>query len=106
MDVTEELLAASKARLDYFYGVLRRSEVEGSISDAAVVAALEDDLNTPQALTALHDMAKEVERSGAGAEALKNAGALLGPVAGRARRNGSAGRPPARMISRLPPSKP
>ncbi len=78
LDVTEELLAASKARLDYFYGVMRRSAAEGALDRSAVDAALADDLNTPQALTALQEMAREVERTGAGAGALKDAGTLLG----------------------------
>ena len=78
LDVTDELLAASKARLDYFYGVLRRSEAAGNLSAAAVEAALEDDLNTPQALTALQEIAREVERTSIGATALMQAAALLG----------------------------
>jgi cysteinyl-tRNA synthetase len=78
LDVTDELLAASKARLDYFYGVLRRSEAAGDLNAEAVQAALEDDLNTPQALTDLQELAREVERSGQGGKALKHAAALLG----------------------------
>jgi cysteinyl-tRNA synthetase len=78
LDVTDELLTASKARLDYMYGVLRRSDAAGDLNAEAVQAALEDDLNTPQALTDLQELAREVERSGQGGEALKHAAALLG----------------------------
>ena len=78
LDITEELLASSKARLDYFYGVLRRAKPEGTLDDSAVMAALNDDLNTPQALTSLQEMAREIERSGAGGTALRQVGALLG----------------------------
>jgi cysteinyl-tRNA synthetase len=57
LDWTREGLAAMRQTLDRFYGALRR--VAGvPAADApppnALVAALEDDLNTPQALAELH----------------------------------------------------
>jgi cysteinyl-tRNA synthetase len=57
MDFTKAGIAASKARLDDFYGSLAAVKdlaAEPSQPAAAILAALEDDLNTPLALTVLH----------------------------------------------------
>jgi cysteinyl-tRNA synthetase len=90
LDVNREKLAESKAQLDGFYGALRRVE---EVSAAAVgptadlLAALEDDLNTPAALAHLHETANALNRSGdaAGQARLKGellaGGALLGLLA-------------------------
>jgi cysteinyl-tRNA synthetase len=43
-----------------------------------VITALEDDLNTPLAIAALHDAASEVNKTGEGAARLPAGGALLG----------------------------
>jgi cysteinyl-tRNA synthetase len=54
MDYTDETLAAAKARADGFREIFRnRSTGEGSWDD--LVAALEDDFNTPQALAVMHE---------------------------------------------------
>jgi cysteinyl-tRNA synthetase len=54
MDYTEETLAAAKARADRFREVFRNpSTGEGSWGE--LVAALEDDFNTPQALAVMHE---------------------------------------------------
>jgi cysteinyl-tRNA synthetase len=54
MDYTDETLAAAKARADRFREVFRNpSTGEGSWGE--LVAALEDDFNTPQALAVMHE---------------------------------------------------
>jgi cysteinyl-tRNA synthetase len=54
MDYTDETLAAAKARADGFREVFRNpSEPGGSWDD--LVAALEDDFNTPEALAVMHE---------------------------------------------------
>jgi cysteinyl-tRNA synthetase len=54
MDYTEETLAAAKARADGFREIFRNpSSGEGSWND--LVAALDDDFNTPQALAVMHE---------------------------------------------------
>jgi cysteinyl-tRNA synthetase len=54
MDYTDEALAAAKARADGFREIFRNpSSGEGSWDD--LVAALEDDFNTPQALAVMHE---------------------------------------------------
>ncbi len=79
LDMTEELLAASRARLDYMYGVLRRRSAVGSGAVvASVEAALQDELNTPQALSSTHELAQGVEAGTAGSDTLLASGDLLG----------------------------
>ena len=53
LEWTDELLVDSKARLDRMYGLLRGQDVADADADAEFVAALSDDLNTPQALAVL-----------------------------------------------------
>ncbi|HEY3051334.1 MAG TPA: cysteine--tRNA ligase [Gaiellaceae bacterium] len=54
MDYTDETLAAAKARADGFREIFRNPATgEGSWDD--LVAALEDDFNTPQALAVMHE---------------------------------------------------
>lgn len=61
LDWTEDLLKQAKATLDRLYGALRRVwEVEGGVArDTGVRRALEDDLNTPDALAELSRLATE-----------------------------------------------
>ena len=54
LDYTDETLAAAKARADGFREVFRNpSSAQGSWSD--LVAALEEDFNTPEALAVMHE---------------------------------------------------
>jgi cysteinyl-tRNA synthetase len=85
LDWTEERLGEAKVALDRFYLALRSvaDEVVEPTVPAGVLAALEDDLNTPLALTALHDIATELNKAAAGERAswkgdLLGGGALLG----------------------------
>lgn len=89
LDWTAESLAQSRKTLDRLYGVLRdTAEIDaGAVSpadaDPAVLAALSDDLNTPDALAELHHLAHRVRGANDDARpglkrALLASGAALG----------------------------
>jgi cysteinyl-tRNA synthetase len=91
LDFTREKLNEAKAQLDRLYGALRKAgepggEAGGVVSEVpeSVIAALADDLNTPEALAALHEIATALNKASDGAECarlsgeLTSAGALLG----------------------------
>ncbi len=79
LDFTKAGLAEAKQELDRWYGALRRANGSGSAdADTKVIAALQDDLNTPLAIAALHEIASEMNRSGIGADQLRAGGAVLG----------------------------
>jgi cysteinyl-tRNA synthetase len=61
LDWTEDLLKQAKATLDRIYGALRRvwDAEGGEARDTGVLRALEDDLNTPEALAELSRLASE-----------------------------------------------
>jgi cysteinyl-tRNA synthetase len=66
LDWNEALLTEAKARLDRLYNALRRmKDAEAADVDApeALIAALCDDLNTPQALAELSALATEANKS-------------------------------------------
>jgi cysteinyl-tRNA synthetase len=84
LEWTDGLLEQTRKRLDGWYRVLAEAEAEGSLaaegSEAdGVVAALSDDLNTPEALAALDGLARARDAQG-----LRTAGALLGILQGDA----------------------
>ena len=54
MDYTDETLAAAKARADGFREVFRNPSEPGGSWDE-LVAALDDDFNTPEALAVMHE---------------------------------------------------
>ncbi|MEM8982545.1 MAG: cysteine--tRNA ligase [Pseudomonadota bacterium] len=86
LDWSGSLLADSKRKLDRLYGALRHAgELAGEDAPSeAVVAALADDINTPGALAALFDLARDINRTEDPAERAKQgqrlqaSGALLG----------------------------
>ncbi|MEM6942804.1 MAG: cysteine--tRNA ligase [Pseudomonadota bacterium] len=86
LDWTDETPRAAKAALDRLYGALRdQPPAEARAEDIApVAAALDDDLNTPAALSALHALASQCNatadpaRRAELAAALRQAGASLG----------------------------
>jgi cysteinyl-tRNA synthetase len=65
LDWTAERLREAKLALDRFYLALRAvADVAAEPAPSTrVLAALEDDLNTPLALTALHDIATELNKA-------------------------------------------
>jgi cysteinyl-tRNA synthetase len=86
LDWTGERLAEAKHALDRFYLGLRHAPPPATAEapPAAVLAALEDDLNTPLALAALHDVLAQLNKAETPAERarlrseLVAGGALLG----------------------------
>ncbi len=86
LDWTDEKLEQAKATLDRWYRALSLGETSPPAEHASpsVVAALEDDLNTPQAIAWLHEIAAGVFRTEDAAERtrlrqeLAASGALLG----------------------------
>ena len=89
LDWSARLLAEAKKRLDRMYAALRDAGLSGLPDTdvdppAAVVAALEDDLNTPEALAAMAELVRATNRASqaderlALARQLQAGGALLG----------------------------
>jgi cysteinyl-tRNA synthetase len=79
LEWTGELIDQAKKSLDRLYGALRRaSDVEASTDrlPAKVLEALDDDLNTPQAMAELFALASRLE-TGAPAERAQAKGELL-----------------------------
>ncbi|OWJ66450.1 cysteine--tRNA ligase [Inquilinus limosus] len=68
LDFTKEGVRQARAALDRLYGALRAVETiaakDPSDAPHVVQIALEDDLNTPQALAALHDLAGALNKAG------------------------------------------
>jgi cysteinyl-tRNA synthetase len=80
LDWTADRLAEAKHTLDRFYLALRAVaaiEVEGSELPHGVAAALEDDLNTPLAFAALHDLLSEMNKATSDADKARLKGELL-----------------------------
>ena len=88
LDITREKVTEAKAQLDRLYGALRHAEAVaasgGAPAPEGVLSALADDLNTPQALAELHEIAGALNKVAEGPEktelkqALLAGGALLG----------------------------
>ena len=86
LDVTREKITEERMRLNRLYGALRIAPaIDRTIEpDEALVAALADDLNTPQALAVLNGTANELYKAESDvdkvvlASALRTGGALLG----------------------------
>lgn len=67
LDITREKVAEFKVQLDRFYGALQAVEkIEASTEEAsdAFLEALQDDLNTPLALSVLHEITTELNKTG------------------------------------------
>jgi len=118
LDFNREGLKQSQSSLDRFYRALRdaATELEVESFDAAaapdaLMAALEDDLNTPLALSVMHEVATELNKAkpaekAALAGALLGGGAMLGilnedPDAWLKRGTGDSGGPSAEEIEAL-----
>ena len=79
-DFTKDGVRQARAALDRFYGALRAIgtvPAEPGEVPPAVLAALEDDLNTPQALAALHEAVGELNKATDPAEQARLAAGLL-----------------------------
>jgi cysteinyl-tRNA synthetase len=94
LDWTEQLVGETRQKLDRLYGALRDAGVTGALTaapsvapPAAVLAALEDDLNTPEALAELFGLVRATNRATdpaekrALAESLRAGAWLLGLLA-------------------------
>ena len=75
LDWTDQLIVEAKQKLDRLYGSLRDAGVGGELTRApaaspppAVVAALEDDVNTPEAIAELFGVARATNRATDAAE--------------------------------------
>jgi len=82
LDWSEDVLEAARKMLDRLYGALRGIEIPEQVRaqaqpDAAVLASLEDDLNTPKALAGLFHIARELNRTSDDAERISLAATLL-----------------------------
>jgi cysteinyl-tRNA synthetase len=87
LDITRDGLAEAKATLDRFYAALDRAQVSDQASEDVpldLLAALEDDLNTPLALAHLHELLGRLNKATSAAErrtaavALRAGSGLLG----------------------------
>ena len=94
LDWTDQLVTETRQKLDRLYGALRDAGVAGALAQppatappAAVLAALEDDLNTPEALAALFGLVRDTNKAtdpaekSALAEQLRAGAWLLGLLA-------------------------
>ena len=79
LDWTGERVREAKASLDRFYGALRKAEAIEPVFPIvpAVLAALEDDLNTPLAQSVLHELATALNKAETTAKKAEAKGALL-----------------------------
>jgi cysteinyl-tRNA synthetase len=85
LDFTKDGLAEAKRELDGFYGALRGVDAGAETGQGTpdVIEALSDDLNTPLALSRLHELAGELNKAAdsdkpEAARWLKAAGEMLG----------------------------
>lgn len=86
LDWSDELVVSARKMLDRLYGSLRGIDIAvGAVASAqpatAVLAALEDDLNTPKALSEIFNLARELNKTTAVIERNELAAALLASAA-------------------------
>ena len=82
LDWSDDSLDDSRRKLDRLYGAIRGIEVDAAMRASAappapVIAALEDDLNTPRALAEMFDIAKSLNKTDDVTERQKSAAPLL-----------------------------
>ncbi len=83
LDWTDALIEQSKKQLDRFYRLLAEAPGAEAETPESVILALEDDMNTPEAIAGLHElrdiaMQMEGEAKKRAAARLRAAGALMG----------------------------
>lgn len=75
LDFSTDLLDQSAASLDSLYGALRKvddvTEAQMSLEESKAFNAMLDDLNTPQAISELHQIAKQIQKGEGDLAALK-----------------------------------
>jgi cysteinyl-tRNA synthetase len=87
LEWSDEALQQARKTLDRMYGVLRAAAAGNGLPEpsqqppAALVAALEDDLNTPQALAELHALARAMSLAEDPGDLRQRAGDLLAGAA-------------------------
>jgi cysteinyl-tRNA synthetase len=80
IDITREGIVEAKATLNRFYGALQKAadiEVEPSVP-STIVAAIADDLNTPLAISELHDLVTRLNKATKEADRVQAKAAILG----------------------------
>ncbi|WP_374382140.1 cysteine--tRNA ligase [Dongia sp.] len=80
IDITRDGIKEAKAQLDRFYGALAKVgevEVEPQVPDT-ILAALADDLNTPLAVSELHELVTELNKATNPAKKAEAKAAVLG----------------------------
>ncbi len=80
LDVTRDKLKETKAQLDRLYGALRHAadvDAQGVALPEGVLAALADDLNTPEALAELHEIGTSLNKASDAGERARLKGALV-----------------------------
>jgi cysteinyl-tRNA synthetase len=82
LDWSDEVIDAARKRLDRLYGALRGIAVSNELRHSAapagaVVEALEDDLNTPKALSEMFSLARALNKADDGVERANLAATLL-----------------------------
>ena len=81
LDVTREKIAECKGQLDRLYGALRKvkyiAPAQASVPEG-VLTALADDLNTPQAIAELHELASALNKADSEADKAAAKGAIAG----------------------------
>jgi len=80
LDITREKIGEAKKQLDGLYEALRKvADVQASDEppSEALVAALEDDLNTPLALSELHNLRQDLTKAGKPVDQKRGKGRLL-----------------------------
>ncbi|MEQ9487674.1 MAG: cysteine--tRNA ligase [Alphaproteobacteria bacterium] len=73
LDFSKDKCREAKTELDRFYSALKSGagDVESGTQDSRMIAAMTDDLNTPKAISVLHELSKDPAQ-------LRAAGAMLG----------------------------
>lgn len=82
LDFSADLLDQSKSSLDSLYVALNKVDDENPAEQEALqknagFKALMDDLNTPLAISELHQLAKEINKADAGSDTAKNAKGMM-----------------------------
>lgn len=82
LDWSDEVLESARKMLDRLYGSLRGLEIPAGVRaraqpGAAVLAAIEDDLNTPKALSEIFNIARKLNKSPDDDERIELAATLL-----------------------------